>query len=121
MIQYTTSATPEDLQGILTLQKANLPQALTKEQIQSQGFVTVSHSYNDLKKLNEIEKHIIAKDGNNVVGYLLAMTEQSKADIPVLIPMFNLFEKITLGDKVVSDYNYIVVGQACIDKQYRGQ
>jgi hypothetical protein len=49
MIKYTTSATTNDLQGILNLQKTNLPAALTIEEIKSQGFVTVVHSYDDPK------------------------------------------------------------------------
>jgi hypothetical protein len=121
MITYTTSTTPSDLNGILHLQKINLPAALTHEDIQNQGFVTVNHTPEQLKKLNDIEQHIIAKDGDSVIAYLLSMTQQSKADIPVLIPMFDVFDKIIYNGKTVSNYHYIVVGQACVDKNYRGQ
>jgi len=121
MITYTTSASKEDLTGILNLQKANLPKVLTREEIQSQGFVTVAHSYEDIKRLHDIEPHLIAKHGDRVIAYLLAMTVRSKSDIPILIPMFELFDKILFNKKPVSAYNYMVVGQACVDKQYRGQ
>lgn len=121
MITYTTSNTPEDLKGILNLQKANLLQFLSQEQSRSQGFVTVSHTYEQLKRLNDIERHVIAKDNGKVVAYVLAMTSQSKADIPILIPMFDMFNKTRVGCKYISDYNYIVVGQTCVDKLYRGQ
>ena len=121
MIHFTTSNTKDDLSGILSLQKANLSIALTKEEIKSQGFVTVMHSYDELKKLNDIEKHILAKDGDKIVAYLLAMTKQSKNEIPVLIPMFEIFDIIFFKGKLISLYNYIVVGQVCVDKQYRAQ
>lgn len=121
MIQYTSSNTESDLSGILELQKTNLPDVLTPDEIKSQGFVTVVHSYNDLKKLNDIEKHIIAKDDDNVIAYLLAMTQQSKFDIPILIPMFKMFDEVIYEGKPVSDYNYLVVGQVCVAKEYRGQ
>ena len=121
MINYTTSDTRDDLAGILHLQKSNLLKALTKEEIQSQGFLTVNHSYEELKNLNDIEKHIIAKDGDKIIAYLLAMTEQSKFEIPILVPMFEIFGKTSFAGKLISDYNYIVVGQACVGKQYRGQ
>ena len=62
MIIYTTSATEKELLGILALQKANLAAGLTIDEIQSQGFVTVMHSYEQLKKFNDFEKHIIAKE-----------------------------------------------------------
>lgn len=121
MIIYTTSQNDNDLNGILSLQKINLARNLEKEEIQSQGFVTVLHRLEDLQKMNAIEKHIIAKDGDRVIAYLLSMTEKSKADIPVLIPMFELFETIEYKGKLLSGYDYMVVGQVCVDKKYRGQ
>ena len=120
MTTFTTSKTIEELNGILQLQKANLAQGLSQLEIQTQGFVTVSHSLDDLLKLNQIEQHLIMKNEEQVVGYLLAMTKKSRNDIPVLIPMFQLFDKIKYGEKLVSDYNYLVVGQVCIHKNYRG-
>ena len=120
MINYTTSASTIDLEGIVALQKANLAQHLTQEEIKTQGFVTVHHSLEELKKLNDHEKHIIAKDNEDVVGYVLAMTKQSKFDLPILIPMFNEFENILYKNKIIADYNYIVAGQVCIHKAFRG-
>ena len=102
------------------MQKANLPQNLSESEIKSQGFVTVVHTLEDLKKLNAYEKHLIIKDDELVIGYLLAMTKNSRNDIPVLIPMFHLFDKIGYKEKLISEYNYLVVGQVCINKDYRG-
>ena len=121
MIIYTTANSKNDLEGILNLQKRNLPSSLTNDEIQSQGFVTVDHSYEQLETLNNYEKHVIAQDNDKVVGYLLAMTKRSRLDIPVLIPMFELFEGVSYNRKKISEYNYLVVGQVCIDKAYRGQ
>ena len=121
MIVYTTSQNDNDLTGILSLQRLNLAMNLDKKEIESQGFVTVLHRLVDLQKMNAIEQHIIAKDNDTVVAYLLAMTEKSKSDIPVLVPMFELFESIQYKNKLLSQYNYMVVGQVCVDKRYRGQ
>lgn len=121
MIYYTTSKDEADLRGILDLQQRNLPKNLSREEITSQGFVTVSHSLVDLQKMNAIEQHVIAKENNSVIAYLLAMTERSKFDIPILIPMFEAFEHIHYKNTLLSKYNYIVVGQVCVDKNYRGQ
>ncbi len=121
MVIYTTSKTEKDLIEILELQKSNLAINLTDDEIQSQGFVTVNHSYADLLKLNNIEQHIIAKDNDKVIAYLLSMTKKSQFDIPILIPMFDIFNEVVFANKPVSEYNYIVVGQVCIDKKYRGQ
>ena len=121
MIVYTCAQNDQDLSGILNLQRNNLASNLQQEEIQSQGFVTVLHRTEDLERMNAIEQHIIAKDNDTVVAYLLAMTEKSKFDIPVLVPMFEVFETIQYKDKTLSEYNYMVVGQVCVDKKYRGQ
>lgn len=121
MIVYTTVNSQEEILQVLNLQKINLSQNLTAEQISSQGFVTVIHSYGTLKKMNDIEQSIIAKNDDRVIGYLLAMTRQSKNDIPVLIPMFTAFDNVIYDNKKISAYKYIVVGQVCIAKEWRGQ
>ena len=121
MLIYTSAKTDSDLLGILSLQSANLPSNLPAEEMASQGFVTVVHSFDDLKKMNDAEPHIIAKDGDKVIAYLLAMTPAAKNDIPVLRPMFQLFDAVQFSGKPVSFFQYIVVGQVCVDKGYRGQ
>jgi predicted GNAT superfamily acetyltransferase len=121
MITYTTAKTDNELQQILALQKQNLAAGLSKEQIDSQGFVTVSHSFEDLKKMNDIEAHVIAKDNERVIAYLLAMTAHSRYDIPILMPMFEMFEEVEYQNKKIADQRYIVVGQVCVAEGYRGQ
>ncbi len=121
MVIYATVKSKEEILQVLDLQKSNLPQNLTEEQISTQGFVTVIHSYETLKKMNNIEPGIIAKKDERVIGYLLAMTQKSKNDIPILIPMFNVFDNMIYDNKKVSAYKYLVVGQVCIAKDWRGQ
>ena len=118
---YTTADTTTDLKGILELQKKNLARSLSSAEITEQGFVTVDHTFGQLESLNSYEKHIVCKDGGKVVAYLLAMTINSKDDIPVLVPMFDQFNALQLDGKPLSDYRYIVVGQVCVDKSYRGK
>ena len=118
---YTTSKTDSDLSGIIDLQKSNLAQNLTKTEMQRQGFLTVAHSLSTLKKMQAQERNIIIKDQNKIIGYLLAMTKKSRLDIPILIPMFEIFDKVQYNGKLVSEYNYIVVGQVCINKNNRGK
>jgi GNAT superfamily N-acetyltransferase len=79
------------------------------------------HTLEDLRKMNAIEQHIICKDNEKVIAYLLAMTIHSKNDLPVLFPMFEEFNKVIYKDKPLSSYNYVIVGQVCVDKDYRGQ
>jgi ribosomal protein S18 acetylase RimI-like enzyme len=121
MIYFTAVKSDDEIFQIIELQKNNLLQNLTAEQIVSQGFVTVIHSFETLKKMNNTEASIIAKDNEKVIGYLLAMTNETKNDIPVLIPMFNAFDEVVYQNKKISGYHYIVVGQVCIADGYRGR
>src|SRR5580658_7086685 len=121
MIIYTKAYTEGDLKGILNLQKANLAKNLAPEEIGREGFVTVDHSYQQLKILNDVEKHVIAKNGDAVIGYLLAMTKQASDKIPILVPMFHEFDHIHFQGRLIQSCNYLVVGQVCIDKAFRGQ
>lgn len=120
MIIYTKAATA-DLPGILRLQQANLPRVLDADEIKSQGFVTLVHTEPLLQRMQQIEAHVIAKDQDEVIAYVLAMTVQSRADIPELESLFEQFEQVSYQGKVISQYHYLVVGQACVAKAYRGQ
>ena len=121
MITYASVKTENELEGILALQQRNLPHNLSMEEMALQGFVTVVHSLADLRSLNEIEPHIIAKENDQVVAYLLTMTSASREQIPVLKPLFEAFDHIPFHGKPVSSYQYLVVGQVCVDKAFRGQ
>ena len=118
---FTTAQSDTDLYQILDLQKRNLPLSLSPEEVSREGFVTVSHRFEDLKKMNSYEPHVIAKEKDAVVAYLLAMTEKSKRDIPILIPMFDVFENIIYRGKKISEFKYLVVGQVCVAKEFRGR
>ncbi len=120
MLEYKRVSTEKELHQLLDLQKRNLKSNLSSDEISSQGFVTVNHSFDDIKKMHNIEPSVITKDGDDVISYAIAMTEVSKADIPALIPMFEMFATIDYNGKKIADFNYIVVGQVCVDKNYRG-
>jgi hypothetical protein len=121
MLEYKRVSSDEELHQLLALQKRNLKSNLTQDEIDSQGFVTVNHSFEDIHKMHLIEPSIITKDGAEVVSYAIAMTNASKADIPALVPMFEMFDEIDFKGKKITDYKYIVVGQVCVDFAYRGQ
>jgi ribosomal protein S18 acetylase RimI-like enzyme len=121
MIQFKPAESREELEGILALQRSNLPKNISAAEKAEQGFVTVNHSFEQLAEMNAIAPHLIAKDGKQVVGYILAMTKASKALVPVLVPMFNQFDRVDFGGKPVADFNYLVIGQICVDKNHRGQ
>ncbi len=113
MITYERVSKVEELAQILVLQKKNMAEGLSKEELLKEGFITVDHSYDILKKMNDACPHIIAKDGDLVVGYALVMLRSFRNDIAVLKPMF------AAADALLPGRNYLAMGQICIDKNYR--
>lgn len=110
----------KDVYQILSIQKENLKSSLSEEQIKSQGFVTVQHTFETLKKMNDAEPSVIAKTNNEVVGYCLVMLESFGNQIPELIPMFDIFKSLSYRNQPLSNFNYFVMGQICIAEKFRG-
>lgn len=117
-LHFKTAETYEEFVGILDLQQQNHIKNLDSI---DQGFVFAEHSVEDLVKMNSFAPHIIAKDEDLVVAYILGMTVASRYDIEMLIPMFEQFDEIEVNGTPLSAYNYIVVGQVAVAKDYRGQ
>ncbi|MBQ4801703.1 GNAT family N-acetyltransferase [Aquimarina sp. MMG015] len=115
-LKYTTVTSHEELEQILLLQQKNLTTSISSEEKKKEGFVTVEHDFEILKKMNDQQPHIIAKDHGKVIGYALCMTSDFGNDIEVLKPMFKKIE-----NSLDQPNKYIVMGQVCVDKEYRGQ
>jgi hypothetical protein len=118
---YTLANTTEELQQILDLQEINLRQNLSSVEMEDQGFLSVKHDVSSLKSISGAFHHVIAKDNGKVVGFAMVMLKEHKDHVPLMIPMFNLMDGITYKGKLLSQHNYFVMGQICIDKNYRGQ
>jgi len=110
-----------ELAQILELQEANYIQNVSVDKRDFNGFVIVKHSLDLLKKMNTTAPQIVAVDNGHVVGYALVMLKEISGMIPVLKPMFLMFEKILFNGKPLNSYNYYVMGQICIAEKYRGQ
>lgn len=50
MVQYVQVSTDDELTGILQLQERNLAPNLTEAEKKSRGFLTVSHTFDILKR-----------------------------------------------------------------------
>ncbi|MEN0003160.1 MAG: GNAT family N-acetyltransferase [Bacteroidota bacterium] len=120
-MQLKTLQTDRDITDLLELQAANLPTAISQEEARSQGFVTVQHSPQLLKEMMAAAPQIIIRDRALLAGYALAMPVSMREKIPVLIPMFEQIDQLQLHGKSLSSTPYIVMGQICIAKPYRGE
>nr|WP_298996678.1 GNAT family N-acetyltransferase [uncultured Allomuricauda sp.] len=116
MIVYKQASTTQELEQILALQQQNLPKNLSQSDIIKDGFLSVEHSLELLKEMNDMCQHIIAVENEKVVGYALCMHPTFSESIEILKPMFYEINKV-----VKNKGNYMVMGQICIAKTYRGK
>jgi GNAT superfamily N-acetyltransferase len=112
---------PEQLTGILELQRENLEPALSPADAASQGFVTVVHSLPVLERLHALAPSVIACAGPRVLGYALVMLREARQDVPLLEPLFELLEGLHLRGVPLAQRSYYVMGQVCIARDYRGR
>ena len=121
MLCVRLAASVQDLQNILELQGENMKMRLTPQEIDGEGFITVRHSLEQLKIMQNLVPQVIATDEKQLAGYALVMGRELKNSIPVLIPMFDLLDTLTYHSRPVRSLNYYVMGQICVRKSHRGR
>jgi len=119
-IAYDHARTDADLEGILALQRANLPEALTAEEIRQQGFLTVRHDLDLLRRMNAPWPHIVARDAEGIAGYALVMLPEMEPEIPILQPMFEKIRTLRWQGRPIDSLDWFVMGQVCVARRVRG-
>lgn len=114
-------ANEQDLPFIIRLQQENLGRNISDDEKQQQGFVSVETSPELLKEIAEQEGITVARDGGKVVAYLMPMSVEQGRKIPLLDPFIERFKTIQFDGKPLDEYKYCIIGQVCIDKDYRGK
>ncbi len=109
-----------ELEGIRNLQKENLKPNLTEAEINSEGFVTAEYSLDFLKIMHEAGPSIIAKDGELVVGYALVADTSICQHHELLADLLNTINNTVYQGKLLKEARYVIVGQLCVSKLYRG-
>ena len=109
-MQLKSANSREELEQILILQNENHFDNLSRQLRKVDGFVTVRHDIEMLLQMNSFAKQVIAVVDEKVVGYALVMLKELKNLIPVLIPMFDSFERIKYNNTTLDTLNYYVMG-----------
>lgn len=105
----------QELTRILDLQRQNSKVHLSKEELLKEGFVTLSHTVEDLKIICGNHRHTIALERDQVIGYALTMISQKHHRIPGLMEMIEQIKPFEANN------NYLIMGQICIGKPFRGK
>ncbi len=118
---FDVASTEQHFEQILQLQKQNLFSVISEEQQAQQGFVFAEHTVALLQMMAAHLPQVIAISDGRVIGYNLAMPVAMKNAMPRLAPMFAEFERSQYRGKPLSAYRFMVGGQVCVDKDFRGQ
>ena len=122
MITITTASTDEHLEGILDLQRRNHVHAVPADVQSREGFVFVEHTVPLLARMRAASAQAIALDDDGrVVGYCLSLLPPLRDAVPILAPMFEQFERCRHRGRPLAEHRYVVGGQVCVDRDYRGQ
>ncbi|MCS7037829.1 MAG: GNAT family N-acetyltransferase [Saprospiraceae bacterium] len=121
VIHYKRVQHEEEIAQILALQAYNLPSAISPEQASSQGFVTVKHDPEVLRRMNAAFPSVIAKEGDRLAGYCLVMLREFAPEVPVLAPLFERLEQLEWRGRPLSAGRWFVMGQICVAEPYRGK
>ncbi len=109
-----------ELEGIKKLQHQNLKNILSDSEIASQGFVTAEYSLEFLDKMHLAAPSVLAKDQDEVVGYALVSIHSIRAYHDLLADLFNCIDRSEYQGEKLAATKYVVVGQLCVAKEYRG-
>lgn len=118
--EFRTASTDAELEQILALQRENVEESLSREEVVDGGFVSVRHDLALLRDMNQAEAHLIAVADGRVVGYALVMMREFEDRIPFLTPMYDMLSRLTYDGRPIDDHRYFIMGQVCVDKPFRG-
>jgi len=121
MVEITRASSVSEIIGIRDLQALNLKQNITAEESIEQGFLTADFTIEYLQQMNSASPAIIAKDGDKLVGYALVATKEIRKGHDLLEGLFDAIDECVYNGKLLREVNYVVVGQLCVAKEYRGQ
>jgi len=114
-------ASDAELEAVARLQQENLGRNVSEDDKATQGFVSVETPMELLKKISDEEGITVARVDGKVAGYIMPITVEHGKHIPLLEPFIARFKNIQVDGRPLAAYRHCIIGQICIDAQYRGQ
>jgi len=120
MIEIVFVSNDAELEGIRLLQRENLRKLIGETEAGKEGFLTAEYSMETLQQMHQFQPSIIAKDGDKIAGYVIVTTKDSYGQHPLLDSLFDSIDALNYNGDSLKNINYILVGQLCVGKAYRG-
>ena len=109
-----------DFPQILALQAQNLRWNLDEVR-QQQGFLSVEYGEDDLAAINDGLGIYVAVEGDRLLAYAMAETEEFAGGVPLIAHMASRFPSAILQNQPVTNLRYFIYGPVCIDRAARGR
>ena len=107
-MEITRVSSTRELGDIAAIQQANLRRNISELEAAEQGFLTAEYSLDLLHQMHRLEPAIIA-------------TKAIRHAHPLMAELFDAIDKLKYQDIALNSANYVVVGQLCVRKEFRGQ
>ena len=120
MVTIQLVSTTEELKGIQELQQQNLRKNLSELEAAEQGFLMAEYSLEFLQTMHDAAPSVIAVSEGKVVGYSLVALKTIRDEHPLLADLFDTIDRINFQTDDLGQSNYVVVGQLCVGKGFRG-
>ena len=121
MVSIKLAQEVSELEGILALQRRNLKRCLSESEADEQGFLIAEYNLAYLQQMQAQRPSVVAVDDGRVVGYALVVTQEVRKGLPFISDLFDEIDRISYRGGLLAGTDYVVVGQLCVDKGYRGQ
>lgn len=121
MVVTVSRAIPDDLPQIKALQTANLSKHISADESAREGFLTAEYTLDFLQLMHDASPSIVAKDGDQVIGYALVTTKAIVGHHDLLDHLFTFMDGQIYENQHLKSRNYLVVGQLCVAKSHRSQ
>lgn len=120
MVTIKLVSTQDELKGIQELQQQNLRKNISETEAAEQGFLMAEYNIDFLQKIHDAAPSIVAVVDGKVVGYSLVALKTVREEHPLLADLFNAIDSLQYKTKDLAASNYVVVGQLCVGKGFRG-
>jgi hypothetical protein len=120
MIHSALVSSDDELLQIHRLNDENLREHISYTERMTEGFVSWLYPLDLLKKMHELAPSVIIKDDERVVGYALTTLKESRLFHADLSVFFGNMEDFHYLGKSLFDQSFYIMGQICLDKNYRG-
>ena len=121
MVLIKQVETEQELNDLKRLQNANLRKLIGEEEAMKEGFVTSEYSIELLKKMHDEHPSIIAKEEDEVVGYIIVTNKAVLGEHEEIDHLFDTVDAMEFNGQLLKNATYILVGQLCVGKSHRGQ